>query len=255
MNVKTIIAALLAALPLAVPAWAEETQSISDADLALYREGINPAEVLRNTGGELFNKKMGPENLSCADCHEGQKPKAKALTGAAAAYPKHNKNADRVMSLQLQINNCVEKGIKAEPYKLNSAEITALTLYVKGLSNGMKVNVATNGPAQPWYEVGKQVYEQRRGQRNLSCKTCHDELAGHTLRMQKLASIGAGASHWPAYRMVNGDTFLIEQRFKQCMSNARMAPLKEGSDPMVALELYVTSLANGAAIETPGFVR
>jgi len=255
MTMKTIFAALLAAPLLAAPAQAAETQSISDADLALYREGINPAEVLRNTGGDLFSKKMGPENLSCADCHEGTKPKATALQGAAAAYPKYNKTADRVMSLQLQINNCVEKGIKAEPYKLNSPEITALTLYVKSLSNGAPVQVATNGPAKEWHEVGRQVYEQRRGQRNLACKTCHDDLAGHTLRMQKLAAIGAGASHWPAYRMVNGDTFLIEQRFKQCMSNARMAPLKEGSDPMVALELYVTSLANGVKIETPGFVR
>ena len=233
----------------------EKSESISDADLTLYQGGINPAEILVDNGQELFSAVKGKAGKSCASCHDGQNPSGGSLEGVAANFPKFTKTAGQVTSLQKQVNACETKHMQSELTPLKSKEMVSMVLYVKSLSEGAPVNVKVDGEAQKMFELGKLVFEQRRGQRNMSCQVCHDMLPGRTLRMQKLAKIGVAASHWPAYRMKKGETYLIEQRFQQCMKNARMKPLKEGTDPMIALELYITNRAKGAPVEIPGWVR
>ncbi|MBI5815010.1 MAG: sulfur oxidation c-type cytochrome SoxA [Nitrospinae bacterium] len=245
---------ILAAWP-AVAQEAGVTSSISEADIAMYRTGINPADADVDSGMAFFIKERGEKKTSCATCHGGTSPKHGSLKGAAAAFPKWSAKAKRVVSLEDQINLCLEQGVGAEKLEQKSGAMTGISLYVRSLSKGAKVNVKTSGDAMETFELGKRVFEVRRGQRNLACATCHIDLVGTTLRMQPLAKLNGAAAHWPAYRMVNGETTQIQRRFQQCMSNARLAPFPMGDYRMVALELYVTSLANGQPVETPGWVR
>ncbi len=249
-SIFTVVVVIGAFIAITLPA--QKTESISKDDLSLYSSGINPADIMIDEGKKFLGKKRGSEGKSCLTCHA--KPESD-LKGVAATYPKITKSAKTMVSLQKQINVCIKSFAPKETIKLGSYEMTSMTLYIKSLSNGMPVNVKIDGKAKEWYELGKLVYSQRRGQRNLSCKVCHDILPGKTLRMQKLAAIGSGASHWPAYRMRKGNAYLIEQRFRQCMKNARMKKLKTGSIPLTALELYITHKAQGAKIDVPGWVR
>lgn len=242
----------------------ESGQAISDEDLALYKSGINPGEVFaQEVGGELFRKPMGTSNKSCASCHSEEQ-----LKKVVGTYPKYNKDLNAVISLQQRIQMCqkLNQGVD-KPFALNSQENTALLTYLKYIASGEKINVDTssNPVVKDYYEYGKYVYELKRGKRNLSCAVCHDYTAGMVLRMQRLAYLGvqredgmkgtAAAAHWPGYRMTQSKVVTLEQRFQQCMSQASMKVLPLGSKEMVALELYVTSLANGATIEAPGLVR
>ncbi|ACN99195.1 sulfur oxidation c-type cytochrome SoxA [Sulfurihydrogenibium azorense] len=241
----------------------EAGQAISEEDLALYKSGINPGEVFaQEVGGALFNKPMGTSNKSCASCHSEEK-----LKKAVGTYPKYEPKLNTVISLQQRIQMCqkLNQGVD-KPFPLNSQENTALLTYLKYIASGEKINVDTssNPVVKEYYEYGKYVFDLKRGKRNLSCQTCHEFAAGMVLRMQRLTPLGAeyngikgtnAAAHWPGYRMTQSKVVTIEQRFQQCMSQAGMKILPLGSKEMVALELYVTSLANGATIEAPGLVR
>lgn len=238
---------------IANPLKAQKTESISEEDLAFTYSGLNPAEINIESGKEDFNKVEGSEGKSCASCHgeEGEK-----LKGIAASYPKYIKNADKVLSLQTMINYCRTKAMKAEEIKLTSERMASFVVFIKTLSNGEKVNVQLNHEKEKKAAaLGKLVWSTRRGKRNLSCKACHDTLAGKVLRMQNLTTVFHAPAHWPGYRTKKGKLYTIESRFQQCMKNATMKKLPAGSEEMIALETYLTHKANGTEIKTPAMLR
>lgn len=229
------------------------TSAPSEKDLALYKTGINPADTDIDAGEEFFNKTQGEKKTSCAACHGGANP-SKGLKGSAVTFPKWSGSAKKVVSIEDQINICLGM-MGAEKLEMKAPLMNGTSLYVRSLSLGMNINVKTDGDAKETFDFGRKVFSTRRGARNLSCANCHEDLVGTTLRMQPLKNIGSAASHWPAYRMMSGQTTSLQQRFVQCMSNARLKPFPLGDYRMTALELYVTSLANGHPLETPGWVR
>jgi sulfur-oxidizing protein SoxA len=229
------------------------TSAPSDKDLALYKTGINPADADIDAGEEFFKKEQGEKKTSCAACHGGA-DSPKSLKGAAVTFPKWSASAKKVIALEDQINMCLGS-MGADKLEQKSPLMNGVSLYVRSLSKGMSIAVKTDGDARETFDLGRKVFATRRGARNLSCATCHEELVGMTLRMQPLNKITAAATHWPAYRMISGQTTSMQQRFVQCMSNARLKPFPLGDYRMVALELYVTSLANGLPLDTPGWVR
>lgn len=229
------------------------TTAPSEKDLALYKTGINPADADIDAGEEFFNKEQGEKKTSCAACHGGTNP-SKTLKGAAVTFPKWSASAKKVISLEDQVNMCLGM-MGAEKLEMKTPLMNGTSLYVRSLSAGMNISVRTDGEAKETFDLGRKVFSTRRGARNLACATCHEGLVGTTLRMQPLKNIGPAASHWPAYRMMSGQTTSLQQRFVQCMSNARLKAFPLGDYRMTALELYVTSLANGHPLETPGWVR
>ncbi|NPA52836.1 MAG: sulfur oxidation c-type cytochrome SoxA [Aquificae bacterium] len=242
-----------------------QPEAISPEDWALYQEGINPGEVFaEEIGGELFNKPMGSEKKSCASCHN---PDDTKFINQIGKYPKYQKECNKVVSLQQRVQMCQAKYQKTKPFSLKSEQNVALVTYLKYIASGTKIDVDTssNPVVKDYYEYGKEVFRTKRGKRYLSCQVCHEFAAGRRLRMQWLKPLGNGsingvegtaaAAHWPGYRMTKSKVFTIEQRFQQCMKNAGMKKLPLGSKEMVALELYITSLSNGAEINAPGLVR
>ena len=149
-----------------------------------------------------------------------------------------------------------------KPYKLKSALMDSLQAYVKSIANGEKINIDVNANEhmKKAYALGKKMFELRRGKRGLSCNSCHSpDVVGLRLRMQILPDLGApkvkAAATWPAYRMTKGKMFTLQKRFQQCMKNALLAKIPLGSLQMVALEVYVTSMAKGEEIHIPGLKR
>ncbi|WP_457642584.1 sulfur oxidation c-type cytochrome SoxA [Persephonella sp.] len=244
----------------------EPGEAISEEDWALYQEGINPGEVFaEEEGGELFEKPMGPKNLSCASCHVKNGEVEERVATAAAYYPKYDKDAGMIINLEQRIQICQSKHQNVKPFSLKSKENTALTTYLYYLAQGTKINVDITSPmAKEYYEYGRYVFTLKRGKRNLSCQVCHEFAAGKVLRMQWLKPLGfeydgikgtTAADHWPAFRMTKNKVQTLQQRFQGCQKQAGQKKLPLGSKEMVALELYVKALSNGAELKTPGLRR
>ncbi|GMT49115.1 MAG: SoxAX cytochrome complex subunit A [bacterium] len=230
-------------------------RGISKADLAQTKGGLNPGELDKLEGKDLFKKVDGKKGKSCKSCHT-KHGMGKSLRGKAATYPKFIAKTKKVQSLQTMINFCRVNAMGASKYPLKKGKMMQMVTYIKSLSNGKRVNIKISTPEEKAaYKLGKKVFNQRRGQRNLSCAICHVKEAKKYLRMQILKKLKGASSHWPGYRTKKGKTFTIERRFQQCMKNARMHILKIGSPAMIGLELYVTKLANGKKIKVPGMVR
>jgi len=137
----------------------------------------------------------------------------------------------------------------------------SMLAYVKSLANDEVPNIDLTEPHEKEsYELGEKTYMTARGGRGLSCNSCHSkDIAGQILRTQKLPDLGeagVGAT-WPAYRMTKSSLRTPQRRFQGCMKNALIKVIPIGSKEMVALEVYITKLAQNKnkKISIPGLKR
>ncbi len=77
------------------------------------------------------------------------------MKGVRAVYPKWNEAAQEVRTLAMQINDCRETNMRAEPYKYTSTEMTNMEALISIQSRGMPVDVAIDGPVQATWEAGQ----------------------------------------------------------------------------------------------------
>jgi len=246
----------LFALLLAGSALFAENLSMSDADKQLYSADENPGDLYVSKGEAIFKKTFGnTEELAKFLGVEKSK-----LAAELATYPKYLAKAGKIVGhdqmLQLAMS---EKGMK--PFKLTSEDMVFMVSYVYSLANDQKVTIDTTGEhAKEYYAYGEKIYKTQRGDRGLSCYSCHSQgVLGMRLRMQVLPNLGApefkSGATWPAYRMTKSELTTLQKRFQGCMQNSSQKQLPIGSKEMVALELYVRSLSNGQTVAIPGLKR
>ena len=155
----------------------------------------------------------------------------------------------RPVTLAQRIEQCRVDRQGATPLPADSDALLGLTAYVGLQSRGLPMQVAVDGPARPFYEAGKALFNMREGQFNLACAQCHDDLAG-----QRLAGSIIPQGHpngYPEYRLEWQGMGSLERRIRNCMVGVRAEPFAAGSMEMVELELYLGARANGLAVETP----
>ena len=183
---------------------------------------------------------------SCADCH-GAAPVA--MRGVATRYPLFDAHIGRPVTLAQRIEQCRVDRQAATPLPADSDALLGLTAYVGLQSRGLPMQVAVDGPARPFYEAGKALFNMREGQFNLACAQCHDDLAG-----QRLAGSIIPQGHpngYPEYRLEWQGMGSLERRIRDCMVGVRAEPFAADSIELVELELYLGARANGLAVETP----
>lgn len=256
---KTVLACSLVATLMWVDTLAGEQFSMSDADRAMYKEMLenNPAEIYVEEGGESFETLLGGEAalarfLGVSD---------NQLPAYIAGFPRYIKKLGNVVGLDQVIQAMqVEQG--KEKTKLDSEKMFSMLAYVKSLANGEAINIDVNADTymQASYALGKKTYMTARGGRGLACHTCHSpEIVGQILRTQPLPDLGevSVAGTWPAYRMTKASLRTPQKRFQGCMKQALLEPIPLGSKEMVALEVYIATLAKdkNKTIAVPGLKR
>ena len=93
-----------------------------------------------DAGADLFNRRQGQLNLSCAQCHDDNR--GRKLAGATipqahpTAYPVYRLEWQSVGSLQRRLRNCLI-GMRAEPYDYGAPEYVDLELYLMKRASGM----------------------------------------------------------------------------------------------------------------------
>ncbi|MGH8595653.1 MAG: sulfur oxidation c-type cytochrome SoxA, partial [Gammaproteobacteria bacterium] len=141
------------------------------------------------------------------------------------------------------------------------SEIEALTAYVVAASRGQEIRLPMQHPAeQAAYTLGQGVFYYRAGPHDFACATCHGE-TGKRIRLQALPKLTepAGAqdayTHWPAYRVSQGELRTMEWRLQDCFRQQRLPQLKFGSEVAIGLTLFLAKTAEGGTMAAPSIKR
>jgi sulfur-oxidizing protein SoxA len=205
----------------------------------------NPGMLWVADGEVLWNKIFGI-TFSCASCHGDAK---KSMRGVAAHYPDWDPIDQKAVDLTQRINLCRTRHQLVLPLPPESEEMLGLEAYVAHQSRGMPLAPSTAKELEAPRERGRQQYEQRIGQLNLSCALCHDKLPGHVLAG---ATIPQGhVNGYPTYRLEWQGMGSLQRRIRNCVSGVRAEPPPFNSTEMVELELYLAQRSAGLKIETP----
>ena len=248
-----VIAALMVATNVARAADIPLDQRRSDSDFvsadtrAMQNDDTaNPAMLVVLDGETLWNTKAGETHQSCADCHGDA---ANSMKGVAARYPAFAAELGRPVDLEQRINMSRIADQKAEPLAFESKELLALTAYIARQSRGMPVAVKDDALAKPFIDAGREIFERREGQLNLSCAQCHDDNWGKKLAGNLVPQ--AMSTGYPIYRLEWQEVGSLQRRLRNCLSGMRAEPYDFGAPELVDLEYFLMWRARGLAMETP----
>jgi sulfur-oxidizing protein SoxA len=217
-----------------------QTQAMQSDDTS------NPGMLAVLEGEELWNRKAGAADKSCADCHGDA---TRSMRGVAAHYPAFDTGTGGPINLDQRINLCREKNQEAEPFPWESEEILALSAYVGHQSRGMPVQVGDDSRLANFIKRGDDAFHQKQGQLNFSCADCHDANWGKHLGGSVIPQ--GHATGYPIYRLEWQSMGSLQRRLRNCMSGVRAEPYSYGSPEFVELELYLMSRSRGMVVETP----
>jgi sulfur-oxidizing protein SoxA len=218
-----------------------QTRAIQDDDTA------NPGMLWVLDGEAIWNRQDGTTGKSCADCHGDART---SMQGVAARYPAYNAARQRPIDLEERINLSRTEHQAAAPFPIESKELLELTAFVAMQSRGVPIEIATDEQTRPFLAHGRELFERRQGQLNLSCAQCHDDNWG-----KKLAGAPIPQAHpngFPIYRLEWQTLGSLKRRLRNCMIGIRAEPYPYEAPEYVDLELYLMWRARGLKIETPG---
>ena len=206
---------------------------------------LNPALFWVMDGHSLWKEKTGKKNVSCASCHgdSGQK-----MAGVAIQFPKIHKG--KLQTLEGQINQCRTSRQEVPALAYESKELLALTTFVATQSKGLPIAIQETPQNKKDLQQGRQFFNQRMGQLNLSCAQCHQDRAGLKLGGSLIPQ--GHPTAYPIYRIEWQTMGSLQRRLRNCMSGVRAQQFEYGSQEMAQLELFLMWRARGMPLETPG---
>jgi L-cysteine S-thiosulfotransferase len=222
----------------------EETRALQDDAFA------NPGMLWVERGEALWSAPAGAAGKSCADCHGAA---VESMKGVRARYPVFDSALGRPINLEQRINQCRRERMQAAPWPWESEELLAITAFVGHQSRGMPVQVRIDGPMAPHFERGKAFWFERRGQLDLACSQCHDDLAGRRLYGDVISQ--GQSNGFPVYRMLWQTMGSVQRMFRWCNSSVRAEPYPLGAKDYVDLEVYLAWRGRGLPVETPAVRR
>ncbi len=221
-----------------------ESRNLQDDDFE------NPGFLWMDVGEQLWSKKEGAAGKACVSCHQDAKT---TMESAATSYPKYYPKTKKLITLEQRINICRKDNMKAKPFKWETNDLLALTIYVRNSARGKPVNVTIPEEAKAFFEAGKKFFYLRQGQLNISCAHCHEGHYGNKLRADLLSQ--GHINGFPSYRLGWQKVGSAQRRFKVCNKLLRAEPYGYGSDVYNNLELYLSWRGNGLPVETPSVRR
>lgn len=161
--------------------------------------------------------------------------------------PRVDEKTGKLMIMEDYIQSCVTERMGLEPWKITGDQMKDMLALISMQSRGEIVNVAIDGPAQPFWEKGKELYYTRFGQLEMACANCHEDNQGMMIRADHLSQ--GQINGFPTYRLKDAGMVSAQQRFVGCVRDTRAETFAAGSDEFKAIELYVASRGNGLAVE------
>ena len=223
-----------------------ETKAMQDDDTA------NPAMLAVLDGEALWNRKEGASQRSCADCHGDG---VVSMKGVAARYPAFDAasggGGDRGGPVDLEERINSERSVRqgAPRWRFESEDLLALAAYIALQSRGEPIAPPTDARLATFIAAGRDLFNRRQGQLNLSCALCHDDNWG-----KRLAGNIVPQGHptgYPIYRLEWQSIGSLQRRLRNCISGMRAETPEYGAADYVNLELYLMQRAAGMPLESP----
>jgi sulfur-oxidizing protein SoxA len=217
-----------------------ESKAMQDDDTA------NPGMLAVLDGEALWNRKAGAADRSCADCHGDA---TQSMQGIAARYPAFDAGSGRPIDLEERINFERTERQKAPPLRSESDDLLALSAYVAHQSRGQPIAPPQDERLARFTAAGRDFFNKRQGQLNLSCALCHDDNWG-----KRLAGNIVPQGHptgYPLYRLEWQSVGSLQRRLRNCISGMRAEVPEYGAPEYVNLELYLMQRARGMPMESP----
>jgi len=130
LGIESFVAFQSRGMPIAPPA---------DARLQPFRE----------RGEQLFRRRMGQLDFSCAQCHDdhaGQRLGGSTIPQAhPTGYPQYRLEWQAMASLQRRLRSCMN-GVRAEPFAYGAPEFVELELYLAQRAAGMRLEAPAVRP-------------------------------------------------------------------------------------------------------------
>ena len=205
----------------------------------------NPAMLWVKDGQSLWSKPDGGAGKSCANCHG----EITRMRGVATRYPAYSSAQKKVVTLSQTINFCQAEQQRAAPWPPEHESLLGLEAAIAKESRELPIKP----PAQPQLndaqKRGQALFNQRIGQVDLSCRDCHDNLAGKKLGGNVIPQ--GHATGYPIYRLEWQSVGGLQRRLRGCMTAVRAEPYAFAASELVALEAYLAKRSAGMIIESP----
>lgn len=205
----------------------------------------NPAMLWVKDGQVLWNKPDGSAAKSCANCH-GEISRMKSV---ATRYPAYSSTQKKAINLSQQINLCRVTQQQSSAWPAEHESLLGLEAAIAKESRGLPVAP----PAQPQLsdaqKRGEALFNQRIGQVDLSCRDCHDTLAGKKLGGNVIPQ--GHATGYPIYRLEWQSVGSLQRRLRGCMTAVRAEPYAYSASELVDLEAYLAKRSAGMPLESP----
>ena len=183
---------------------------------------------------------------ACQDCHGDARS---SMKGVAARYPAFDAARGRPVNLEQRINACRSERQNAPALAYESRELLALTAYLGRQSRGVPIDIPIDERMKPFLDGGRETFNRRQGQLNLSCAQCHDDHWGKRLAGNAITQ--AHPNGYPLYRLEWQGLGSIQRRLRNCFAGIRAQAPEFGAAEFVDLELFLAWRARGIKIETP----
>jgi L-cysteine S-thiosulfotransferase len=217
-----------------------DTQAMQDDDSA------NPGMLWVQEGEALWSRKEGSAQRSCMDCHGDART---SMKGVAARYPAFDAERDRPIDLDERIISCRMNHQNAPPFTYESKELLALEAYIARQSRGMPIETGNDERLEPFIATGREIFNRRQGQLNISCAQCHDDNWGKRLAGNIVPQ--AHPTGYPLYRLEWQRLGSLQRRLRACMFGMRAEPYPFGAPENIALEVFLMARAHGIPMDAP----
>ncbi len=231
---------------------AEQRQSgsafMSDAARAMQNDDTsNPGMLSVLEGSRLWSAPAGKSERSCASCHGDA---TASMRGVAVRYPAYDERSGNPIDLAGRIDACRQNHQGAPALRREGDELLALTALVGTQSRGLAISPPNDPRLAPHVARGKDLFERRMGQLDLSCASCHDDNWSGRLGGSPITQ--AHPTGYPLYRLEWQALGSLQRRVRNCMVGVRAKPFDYSAQELIALELYLNRRAAGMPLETPG---
>ncbi len=205
----------------------------------------NPAMLWVKEGLSLWSKPEGKAGKSCAGCHG----EITRMRGVATRYPACSSAQKKVVNLSQQINFCRTTQQGATQWPPEHESLLGLEAAIAIESRDLPIKPPAQPRLQEAQKRGEALFNQRIGQVDLSCRDCHDNLAGKKLGGNTIPQ--GHATGYPIYRLEWQSVGSLQRRLRGCMTAVRAEPFAYGASELVDLEAYLARRAAGMSVETP----
>jgi len=209
----------------------------------------NPGMTNLEEGEALFNR-VGPAGQSCASCHENP---GEAFNTWAAHMPRFEPRLNKVMNVAEFVTRHT-RATTGDEFLMESSENLALSMFLAHQANGQPFDVDVESPgAKQAAARGKALMERGKiGQLNFACVDCHVSGGNKWIRGQFLTPHDTQLGWHPYYRTSKAEIWDLSKRIQWCGVAIRANELPPDAPEYGDIELYLTHMNRGRALDVPG---